>query len=349
MRQPKPWYRVSKNAWFVEHQGKQIRLGIHPQDAPPPKRSKTGWNAPPLIMDAYYKVMATDGCLPEQEHILTAQICDLFLEHAHRHNSNETYEWYRYFLQSFSDQVGRVIAAKLIPLHVTRWLDSNPKWNGGRRNAVIAIKRAFNWADQQGILSPNPLRNVEKPPPRRRTRILTEGEREEIIAAIPDEKFRNFVFALQNTGCRPSEIARLMANHVRLDLGVWIFEEHKTAKRTQKARVVYLNEAMVELTRILVERYPTGPLFPSYKQGKPFTKQAIRCRFRRLRRKLPHLKHFVCYNFRHTYATDALANGVPAAQVAELLGHASIRMVEQHYAHLGQKMETMREAAAKAT
>ena len=39
---------------------------------------------------------------------------------------------------------------------------------------------------------------------------------------------------------------------------------------------------------------------------------------------------------------------VTAAQVAELLGHNSIRMVEQHYGHLSQKVGAMREAAKKA-
>jgi integrase/recombinase XerD len=53
---------------------------------------------------------------------------------------------------------------------------------------VIAVPRAVKWADRQGVLSPNPLRNVEKPSARRRTRILTEDERAQILAAIPDRK-----------------------------------------------------------------------------------------------------------------------------------------------------------------
>jgi integrase len=183
---------------------------------------------------------------------------------------------------------------------------------------------------------------------KRRTRIFTPAEQTEILAAIKDTNFRDFVFALQQTGCRPSEVARLTAANVNLDLGIWVFDQHKTAKRIQKPRVVYLNPTMLELSRKLVSERPQGPLFPSYKLGRPFTKNAIRCRFRRLRKKLPHLKHFVCYNLRHSYATDALANGVSAAQVAELLGHNSIRMIEQHYGHLGQKVSATREAAAKA-
>jgi integrase len=240
-------------------------------------------------------------------------------------------------------------AADLKPFHVTHWLDSHPDWNGGRRNAVTALKRAFNWADTQGILTPNPLRTVEKPAARRRTSILTVTERDEILTAVHDRQFREFLTALYQTGCRPSEVARVTAADVNLELGVWVLHKHKAATRTGKPRVVYLTPEMVELSRRLVAERPTGPLFPSRKLGRPFTENAIRCRFRRLRAKLPHLKHFVCYNVRHTFATDALAYGVPAAQVAELLGHSSIRRVEQHYGHLNQKVDQMRQAAIRAT
>jgi len=348
MRHPKPWFRSSLNAWYVEHNGRQCRLANHPEGSPLPKKTKAGWNPPQPILDTFYKLMASDPAFIPSKIIPAAQVCDLFLEHAKRHNEVATYRWYQYFLQSFCSSHGKVPAMDLKPFHVTRWLDANPNWKGARRNAVTVVKRAFNWADRQGVLTPNPLRNVEKPPARKRTRILTETERAEILGAIKDRKFRDFVFALQSTGCRPSEIARLTAAEVNLELGVWIFDTHKAARRTQKPRVVYLTPVMLEMSRKLVAERPTGPLFPSFKLGRPFTKNAIRTRFRRLRKKLPHLKHFVCYNFRHTYATDALANGVTAAQVAELLGHNSIRMVEQHYGHLSQKVSAMREAAAKA-
>jgi integrase len=347
VRQPKPWFRSSLNAWYVEHHGKQVRLGEHPEGAPPPKKVKSGWNVPQPILDAFYKLMAADPAnLPKSAVILTAQVCDLFLAYSEKHNQRSTYLWYRHFLQSFTTLHGRTPAAELKPIHVTGWLDRSD-WKGGRRNAVIAVKRAFNWADKQGLLSPNPLRNVEKPQARRRTRLLSPSERQEILAAIPDRPFRDFVFALEQTGCRPGEVARVTASHVNLDMGLWIFDEHKTSEKTGRPRVIYLNPVMRELTSTLVADRPLGPLFPNRK-GRPFSVNAIRCRFRRLRRKLPHLKHFVCYNLRHTYATEALAKGVPVAQVAELLGHNSIRMIEQHYGHLNQKVEQMREAATKA-
>src|SRR5262249_15080935 len=125
-------------------------------------------------------------------------------------------------------------------------------------------------------------------------------------------------------------------------------DAHKTAKRTGKPRIIYLSPPMVEMSRRLVAERPTGPLFPSRQQNRPFSKNAIRTRFRRLRKKLPHLNGVVAYAYRHSYATTALENGVGIAQVAELLGNNDTRMVSRHYSHLNQKVAHMREAAAKA-
>ena len=68
--------------------------------------------------------------------------------------------------------------------------------------------------------------------------MLTGEERARILAAIQDEEFREFVTAMLAIGCRPGEVARLTAANVDLGLGVWVFEKHKTAKKTGKPRVV---------------------------------------------------------------------------------------------------------------
>ena len=105
---------------------------------------------------------------------------------------------------------------------------------------------------------------------------------------------------------------------------------------------------MVELTRKLVKRHPSGVLFRD-DLGRGFTKNVRQRWFLRLRKKLPGMKHFSAYSYRHTYTTEALMNGVGIAQVAELLGHTGTTMVMQHYQHLNQKVDHMRELAAKAT
>jgi integrase len=349
MKQPKPWFRASKNAWYVEHRFKKTRLGTHPEDAPPPKKSKAGWNPPQPILDAFYKLMASDPAnLPKPDKLLVATVCDLFLDHSEKHHSPDTFANYRHFLQLFSNAYGRDLAAGMKTFHVTRWLNDHPRWKGGRRHAVIAVRRAFSWAEQQGILTPNPLRSLRADRVKRRTQVWTKAEQAEILGAIRDKQFKEFMTAMLETGCRPSEVARVTAADVNLDLGVWSFGEHKTAKKTCRGRIVYLTPAMVELSRKLIAMYPEGPLFRGPRGKAAFTRQNIRCRFRRLRKKLPHLKHFVCYSARHTFATHALVNGVGIAQVAELLGHSSTEMVSSTYGHLADQVTHMREAAKKA-
>jgi integrase len=294
--------------------------------------------------------MASDPAnLPKASDIKVCQVCDLFLDWSEKHHEPDTYHGYRDFLQDFCEMYGTLLAKELKPLHVTRWLDAHPGWKGSRRNAVVAVKRAFNWADSEGVLQPNPIKAVKKPPQRRRDRVLSEEERKEILDAIKDEQFREFVYAMMETGARPGEVRKVTAAHVNLDLGVWVFKEHKTAKRTGKPRVIYLTPVMVELTRKLVAKYPEGPLFRGPRSKRGFTRNAVRCRFRNLREKLPHLAGVISYTARHSFATQALVRGVGIAQVAELLGHVDVTMVSEHYAHLAGNVQHMREAARKAT
>jgi integrase len=352
MRPNHPWYSAAKNAWYVELGATRHRLGKHPDGVDPPHKRKTG-DSPPRppeeIEKAYHRLMATaDRKLPQASTLRVATICDLFLDYSERHHAPDTYVIYKNFLQDFCDRYGTVLAKDLKPNHVTRWLDSHPGWDGCRRNAIVAVKRVFNWADAEGIFQPNPIKSVKKPPQRSRDRILTATERQEILDVIKDDEFRELVFAMMETGARPGEVRKVTAAHVNLELGVWIFKEHKSAKRTGRARVIYLTPAMVELSRKLVEKYPEGPLFRGPRSKRGFTKNGVRCRFKRIRQALPKMVGVISYTMRHSFATQALVNGVGIAHVAELMGHVDTTMVSQHYAHLAGNIQHMREIASKA-
>lgn len=350
MRQYKPWYRASKDKWFVEIDGKQCPLGKHPEGAPAPRKGKGGWNAPPEIKAAFHKLIASNPAnVPKSTEIKTCQVCDLFLDWSKLHNEPKTYEGYLAFLQDFSESYGLLDAKDLKPLHVTRWLDAHQGRKGSRRNAVVAVKRAFNWAEGEGVLIPNPLKAVKKPAQRKRDRALSAEERALILGAITDEPFREFVFAMMETCARPGEVRKVTASHANLNLNVWAFVEQKSAKTTGRRRLIYLNEAMAEVTRKLVAQYPEGPLFRGPRSKRGFSRNGIRCRFRELRRKLPQLAGVISYTARHAFATTALVNGVGIAQVAELLGHVDTSMVSGHDAHLAGNVQRMREMAAKAT
>jgi integrase len=110
---------------------------------------------------------------------------------------------------------------------------------------------------------------------------------------------------------------------------------------------VFLPPELVEVCKRLVAKYPTGPLFRRA-SGKPFPEAYYLPRLVRvLRRKLGLPESVTPYGYRHTFATDALSNGVPEAHVAELLGHSGTAMLHKHYAHLGTKAATLRAALGR--
>lgn len=67
------------------------------------------------------------------------------------------------------------------------------------------------------------------------------------------------------------------------------------------------------------------------------------------RHEVPDLTGLTAYVLRHTYATQALANGLSGPVVAALLGHTTTKMIDEHYSHLDQRGELLKEAARQAS
>ncbi len=280
----------------------------------------------------------------------------LFIDWSRKTHKPASAELARHFLQSFIDHpfqgklCGKLRVTALKPLHVTNWLTGND-WNPTTCNRAISlVKRALNWCVEQGVLTRNPLRDMKKPRERRREKILTAEERQRIVAAVKDKAFTRFLYALGQTGARPGEIRTVTAAHVKCSANAetlyWELEG-KTTDRTGDSRCIYLTPGMTELCRDLAREYPEGPLFRNTR-GKPWTRNAIRIRFRNLRKRLGLAPGVVAYAFRHTFITDALEKGVPIASLAELAGHKDTRMISMVYSKLSQKRQHLAEMAAKA-
>lgn len=61
----------------------------------------------------------------------------------------------------------------------------------------------------------------------------------------------------------------------------------------------------------------------------------------------PLLRRQTVYGYRHGFAIDALARGVPDATVAALLGHADTSMLHRHYGHLTSRTQALKDAVGK--
>jgi integrase len=159
-----------------------------------------------------------------------------------------------------------------------------------------------------------------------------------------DRSQKPFLRFLWLTGCRPSEALTLQVEMVEEASSIAILKEHKTAKATGKPRFIYLSAESLGLLQEQRQRHGLGFMFRNG-NGKPYSLNNAVNILWRLNKKLG--TKATLYGFRHSYATEGLAKGLPEAHVAELLGHCSTKMLHAHYSHLGAKANIMREAANK--
>jgi len=330
-RTPKPWFRRQTGWWMVSLGGKQHKLA-------------EGRENKKVAQKKFHELLLLVAEAPGAQDIRVASVCDAFLGWSQKYQSPETYRGYLFYVQSFCEACGFLLVKDTCPHHVLEWI-SKKKWGAtSQYNAVRAAQRVFNWAVKQKLIAQNPTKGMERPRPKSRTSYVTKEEFRLLRrAAVP--QFRLLLFALRQTGARPSEVRRLTWDQVREDR--WVLAEHKTVGKTGKPRVIYLTPPMRRLMRILRRHTTNKHVFVNCHR-RPWTTNAVRLQMKRLRDKLG-LRNNVCaYEIRHAFGTYGVLNGVDIATLSELMGHRDTTMVSRVYAHLAGQTAHLAAAVKKA-
>jgi len=347
-----PWFREDRNGWYVNKDGQRHFLGEHPEDAPPPRKHKGKWNAPPSIMKAFHALMASTEPAPKMSTLdhgpSVADIFEKYLIWCEKNREDRTYDWYRDHIQSFVDSLDKpaeMPVSSLKPFHVMEWADKHSTWSPAfRRGAIIAIQRPFNWAEKLGYIDRTPIKHIEKPQPQRREQIITLEEWPRIRDHYPDgDAFRDVLEFAWETGCRPFEVKRIEARHVQLDKHSVVFPP-KEAKGKKRWRVIHLTPRAEEIIRRLLAIHPDGLLFLNAR-GKPWNGFNMNNRFQRLKKHLG--VKYAAYSLRHSFAERKLEAGHDHLTVAAWLGHADGTMLARVYSHLGDRQDHLREQLNK--
>jgi len=335
MHFPKPFFRTARNTWFVQIGDRQIKLAADKDEA----------------FTRYHELMAKPS-LPEvtqaEAQKLVVVIVDEFLDWCNKHRAPDTYIWYKDRLNSFVATIDPSLTVdQLKPHHVQKWVDNYgvPLKSGSRRNLIASIKRAMKWAEEQGYIDRSPLTHMKKPACGRKEQVVSPEQFAELVARYKDENFRDLLTVTWETGCRPQESLRVEARHVDLAGSRWVFPSSES-KGKRIPRVVYLTPAALEITRRLMDKHPTGPLFRNT-GGKQWTRYATNGRFQHVRRKTG-IKYSL-YSLRHSFAQHALIRGVDCITVATLLGHSDPNTLGRVYQHLSQNSTFLQEQLRKAT
>ena len=198
-------------------------------------------------------------------------------------------------------------------------------------NRVFGVLRpALNLAFEDGeVNSANawlrvkPLGGAQKA----RMRFLSIDECNRLINAA-DPVFRPLARAALETGARYSELARLEVGDFNPDARIITVRKSKSGKPRY---VVLSDEGVAFFSRHCAGRAGSEPMFTL--NGRPWAKSdqlrpmAEACRNARL-------APMGFHGLRHTYCSLCIMGGVQMMTLAQNVGHASTRMLEEHYAHL---------------
>jgi integrase len=338
-RQPEMWWRKSKNCWYVKIGGVQKRLD------PDEKKAR----------QKFYKLL---GERPEDPSptMLVSDLLARYLTWSEANHADTTHRRVKPSVESFSQSLRPGMRVnKLAALHLTEWLDKRcPKKpkdgsravsDNTRHDYATDVLGAFNWAVTQQIIPYSPFGGFKKPPKTPRADYLVPEQLDALLGTVEDEEFRDLLLFVRHTGCRPQEARIIEGRQVMLRERM-VRIEKLLAKGKKEERKILLNDVAFEIVQRLVLKYPEGPIFRNVR-GRPWTKDAINCRFYRRREKLPFRAR--AYTMRHTFATEALRNGAGEAATAVMMGHKDKSMVTKTYGHVDQCEDYLREALDKAT
>ncbi|MEM8669443.1 MAG: tyrosine-type recombinase/integrase [Planctomycetota bacterium] len=327
-RQPKPFFRRSKKAWYLQIGKRQISLGKNEDEA---------WKK-------YYQIMAENE--PIRETATVEMLFERYLDWVESNRRPATYKKVRDHLSRFSEFIGaqRKISS-LSGTDLSDWVEKKTTWSSTTRNeAITSVIRCFNWAVGKKYLKTNNVALVpDKPRRRRRETVLTNEQWTELLGQIRDQQFRDLLSFMWEVGCRPLEARTMEAKHIDLDAGLVIFPPSES-KGERHERVIYLTDTALRICRRLCEKWPQGPIMRNTR-GRAWTKDSINCRFWRLKKKTG--KRVFAYALRHSYATQGLVDGIDSVTLSQLMGHTDVSTLARNYAHLSKNQQFLKQQAKR--
>jgi len=237
-------------------------------------------------------------------------------------------------------ELGHLPLADLTPPVLVEARDALAKGitpRGGQRSSatvnryLAALSHVFSVAVREfGWLEDNPLRRVSKPKePRGRTRYLSDDERARLLAACKESEspdlYHAVVLAL-STGARRMEVLGLRWSQVDFSRRAITLTTTKNNEIRTLPLVGLALELMIERSKV---QHISGLVFPSRLRDRPIS---LRKPFQSALRRAD-IKDFRWHDMRHTAAACLAMNGASLLEIAKILGHRTLSMV-QRYAHL---------------
>lgn len=185
------------------------------------------------------------------------------------------------------------------------------------------------------LLSENPFHVLTAPHTTGRTRVCTADEFRQLMAGS-DDTFRPVLLFLRHTAARPEVIRELRCEDI--DPTFTLVTMHKTKRSATSRikepwRIPISGELQSILRELVARRHGKGHVFLN-EDGRPWTKNSLALRFRRLRHRAgigadTRGEKLVLYSNRHTFLTAA-ATEVSGAMLGLLADHTDPRTTRRY-------------------
>jgi integrase/recombinase XerD len=219
---------------------------------------------------------------------------------------------------------------------------------GGRRGRLSRntthtyirhVRQLLNWAIKEGETQSAAKPQLPKLP-RRVLDVLSREEIDQLEGAGQTERDKLIVRLLADTGIRVGELCALRVGDVtRHERGALLRVQGKGSKERLVPLRPELARRLDRFTRhrppdtaserifLSLRRGPSGEYAALTTSGVGQLLSALADRAGLKKRVHPHL-------LRHSFATEALRRGMNPVQLAQILGHSGLRMIEAVYSHL---------------
>lgn len=216
---------------------------------------------------------------------------------------------------------------------INRWRDSMLERGGTFNRCIPILSMMMRYAEQLGYRrkGSNPCRGISRYKRELPERFLSAEEYRRLGRVLDETENANpFVVPairmLIYTGARVSEITTLRWRSVQVPR--LALADSKTGPKT-----IYLNAQAIAVLESLERRGGDELVFPSLYSERPI---GLGAHWAKIRRKaaLPDVR---LHDLRHSFASVAIAHGIPLATIGKLLGHA-LPETTARYAHLADEV-----------
>lgn len=252
---------------------------------------------------------------------------------------SQQFKWWK-------DQLGHFVLSDVTPAMIAEHRDAlasqttrfgTPAKGSTVNRYLAALSHAFTICVKEwGWLNDSPMRRVSKlREPRGRVRFLSDDERSALLSACgqsPNPCLYDVVIIALSSGMRKREILDLTWDQIDIARGVITLSPDDT--KNSEYRVVPLvgHASEVLQKRSKIRRIDSPYVFPApRRKGEPKPIDIQTSWYAALKK--AEIENFRFHDLRHSAASYLAMNGATLPEIAAVLGHKTLQMV-QRYAHL---------------